>query len=422
MDGSSLISGFYKRDPKERLETVAKMCDLSDEEKRILFDTGGLPLESADAMIENVIGGFVLPLGIATNFKIDGSDVLIPMAVEEPSVVAAASNAAKIARAGGGFITSFDHTRMIGQVQVVEIPDIEQAMESLRNRKDELMIIANASDPVLVGLGGGVKDILIRELDTLSGPMIVLHLVVECMDAMGANAVNTMAEAVAPLVEDIAGGRVLLRIISNLAVHRLFRAEAVFKREILGEEVIDNIILAYHFAEADPYRAATHNKGIMNGVSAVVRATGNDTRAIEAGAHSYAAITGGYKPLTTYRKDENGNLIGEIELPVAVGLVGGATRSHPQARVCVKMLGVKTAAELGRIIAAVGLAQNFAAMRALAAEGIQRGHMKLHARNIAAAVGARGGIIDRVARIMICSGEINENRARVVLEEMLDGN
>ena len=417
MKGSSKIHGFYKKEPRERLEIVSDLCGLTGEEKEMLLDTGGFPMESADAMIENVIGGFVLPLGIATNFRIDDDDVLVPMAVEEPSVVAAASNAAKIARAGGGFTTSFDHTRMIGQVQVVEIPDVEDAMKGLRGRKDELMITANASDPVLVGLGGGVKDIHIRELDTLSGPMIVLHLVVECKDAMGANAVNTMAEAVAPLVEEISGGRVLLRIISNLAVHRLFRAETVFRKEILGEEIMDNIILAYHFADADPYRAATHNKGVMNGISAVVRATGNDTRAIEAGAHSYAAISGAYKPLTRYRMDENGNLIGEIELPVAVGLVGGATRSHSQARACVKILGVKTASDLGRIIAAVGLAQNFAAMRALADEGIQRGHMRLHARNVAAAAGARGDFIDKVARVLIESGEINETRAKELMNK-----
>jgi len=414
----SNISGFYRKEPGERLDLVAEICSLSLEERESLADMGGLPLENADSMIENVIGSFVLPLGIATYFRIDHKDFLIPMAVEEPSVVAAASNAARIARHGGGFFTEHDSLMMIGQLQVVGLADPEKALLRLKARKKEIINAANERDPVLVRLGGGVKDIEIRKLETLSGPMVILHLLVNCLDAMGANAVNTMAEGVAPLVEEISDGEVLLRIISNLADRRLFRAKAVFKKEILGEEVIDKIILAYHFAEADPYRAATHNKGVMNGISAVVRASGNDTRAIEAGAHSYAAVSGRYKPITSYRKNEDGDLIGEIELPLAVGLVGGATRSHPQARACIKILGVSSASGLGRIIAAVGLAQNFAAMRALADEGIQRGHMTLHARNVATSAGATGDSIEAVARIMIESGEINEEKARNILFEL----
>ncbi|MDP6154741.1 MAG: hydroxymethylglutaryl-CoA reductase, degradative [Candidatus Thermoplasmatota archaeon] len=415
---NSKISGFYLKKPGERLDLVAEMCSLSKEERGSLADTGGLPLENADSMIENVIGSFVLPMGIATYFRIDDEDFLIPMAVEEPSVVAAASNAARIARHGGGFITEHDSLLMIGQLQVVGLANPEKALLELKTRKAEIINAANERDPVLIRLGGGVKDIEIRRLETLSGPMVVLHLLVNCLDAMGANAVNTMAEGVASLVEEISGGVVLLRIISNLADRRLFRARAVFKKEILGPELIENIILAYHFAEADPYRAATHNKGVMNGISAVVRATGNDTRAIEAGAHSYAAVSGRYKPITSYRKNEDGDLIGEIELPLAVGLVGGATRSHPQARACIKILGVTTAAGLAKIIAAVGLAQNFAAMRALADEGIQRGHMRLHARNVAASAGASGDSIGAVSRIMIESSEINEEKARQILLEL----
>ena len=415
---NSKISGFYLKKPGERLDLVAEMCSLSKEERGSLADTGGLPLENADSMIENVIGSFVLPMGIATYFRIDDEDFLIPMAVEEPSVVAAASNAARIARHGGGFITEHDSLLMIGQLQVVGLANPEKALLELKTRKAEIINAANERDPVLIRLGGGVKDIEIRRLETLSGPMVVLHLLVNCLDAMGANAVKTMAEGVASLVEEISGGVVLLRIISNLADRRLFRARAVFKKEILGPELIENIILAYHFAEADPYRAATHNKGVMNGISAVVRATGNDTRAIEAGAHSYAAVSGRYKPITSYRKNEDGDLIGEIELPLAVGLVGGATRSHPQARACIKILGVTTAAGLAKIIAAVGLAQNFAAMRALADEGIQRGHMRLHARNVAASAGASGDSIGAVSRIMIESSEINEEKARQILLEL----
>ena len=416
MKDSSAIPGLFRKSPKERLEIIGELCSLAKDEKRALFDTGGLPMETADSMIENVVGAFVLPLGVATNFLIDGEDVLVPMAVEEPSVVAAASKAAKIARACGGFTTSSDPPRMIGQIQVLDFGDMDEAVNALEERSSELIEKANTFDPVLVGMGGGAKGMKVREIRDEDDPMIVIHLLVDCRDAMGANAVNTMTEGIAPMIEEISGGRVLLRIISNLAVHRMARAKAVFPREELGDELVDNIILAQKFAEANPYRAATHNKGIMNGISAVVRATGNDTRAVEAGAHSYAALSWRYGPLTTYDKDGEGNLVGRIELPVPVGLVGGATRSHPQARACIKILGVNSASRLGRIIAAVGLAQNFAALRALASEGIQSGHMRLHARNVAVAAGAKGRMIDTVAARMREMGEINENRAREILE------
>lgn len=415
---TSSIPGFYKMSPRARLALVAKMCALDQSETSVLGNTGGFPLEMADSMIENVVGGFVLPLGIATNFRVDGKDVLVPMAVEEPSVVAAASKAAKMALRGGGFTTHSTRQIMIGQIQLVEIEDVEGAVSRIQEGKGAIIQKANASDPVLVGLGGGLSDILLRTIDTLSGKMVVVHLLVDCLDAMGANAVNTMAEAITPLVEELSGGRALLRILSNLAIYRIYRAKAVFTREVLAPSIAENIVLAYHFAEADPFRASTHNKGIMNGISAVVRATGNDTRAIEAGAHAYASFTGNYKPLTAYNMDETGNLVGEIEIPLALGLVGGATRSHPQARACVKILGVKTAAELGAITASVGLAQNFAALRALSAEGIQRGHMKLHARNVAVSAGARGEMVGEVARKMVARGEINEKVARKILGDL----
>jgi len=418
---SSRIPGFYKKTPEERLSLVAEMCSLDRDEARALADTGGFPIEMADKMIENVIGGFVLPLGIATNFRVDGKDVLVPMAVEEPSVVAAASKAAKIALSGGGFFTRTGPQVMIGQIQLVDVVDAEAALSRLEKGKDEIIDKANRADPVLVGLGGGMIDVRHRTIDTLSGKMVVVHLLVNCLDAMGANAVNTMAEAVTPLIEELSGGRALLRILSNLAVYRLFRARAVFRKEVLGSSLVENIILAYHFAEADPFRAATHNKGIMNGISAVVRATGNDTRAIEAGAHAYASFGSGYKPLSVFHKDEDGSLVGEIELPLALGLVGGATRSHPQARACIKILGVKSAVELGAVTASVGLAQNFAALRALSDEGIQRGHMKLHARNVAVSAGAHGGMVEKVARKMVQGHEVNEKAACRILKEMTDG-
>jgi len=419
MTDSSELPGFYKLSMKERLETVKKLAGLTEEEARAVASTGGLPPEVADKMIENVIGGMTLPLSVAANFRINGKDYLVPMALEEPSVVAGASNAAKMARVKGGFTVTNTGPVMIGQVQVVNIKDAEGAKGKLLSRKADILKKANEQDPVLVSLGGGAKDLNVKTLSTLKGPMVIVELIVNTGDAMGANAVNTMAEAVRPMVEEISGGRVLLRIISNLADRRLVKASAVFdKKAVGGEEVVDGIVYAYAFADADPYRCATHNKGIMNGVVAVAIACGQDIRALEAGAHSYASRTGKYKPLTTWEKNSDGDLVGKLEMPMAVGLVGGAARTHPTARAAIKIMGVKTAIELAEVMGAVGLAQNFAALRALAAEGIQRGHMKLHAYNVATAAGAKGAMVDIVAQRMIEERKVRADRAKELVEEL----
>jgi len=425
MTGSN-ISGFYRMGIEERLKVVKEFAGLSDEEAKALASTGALEPGQADRMIENVIGTMPVTLGIATNFLVDGKDYLVPMAIEEPSVVAAASNSAKVARENGGFRTSATDPIMIGQIQLTKVQDVEKGKSALLEHKAELLELANSKDPMLVKLGGGAKDLEVRIIDSISGPMIINHLLVNCLDAMGANAVNTMAEAISPRIEELTGGKVYLRIISNLAVHRLARAEAIFSKEALGgEEVVNGILEAYAFAAADPFRCATHNKGIMNGIDAVVLATGNDFRAIEAGAHAYAAWKeGGYKPLTHYEKNENGDIVGSIELPMAVGLIGGATAVHPTAKACVKILGVKSAAELGGIIASVGLAQNFAAMRALATEGIQRGHMSLHAQNVVAMAAEKLGIkatpelIDKIAPMLVKEKKVRIDRAEELIREM----
>lgn len=416
---TSDVSGFYKKTPEERLEIVRKFASLDQEDMKILSNTGAMKMEEVNRMIENVIGTMPLPLGIATNFLINGKDYLIPMVLEEPSVVAAASNAAKMARAKGGFTTSSTPPLMIGQIQLTNVESAEEAKRIIEENKEEILKIANEKDPILLEVGGGAKDVQVRVLETIRGPMVVAHLIVDCRDAMGANAVNTMAEGVAPFIERLTKGRVYLRIISNLADLRIARAEAIFGKEAIGgEEVVDGILEAYAFAAADPYRAATHNKGIMNGISAVVIATGNDFRAVESGAHSYASTTGKYGPLTRYEKNEDGDLVGHIEIPMAVGLVGGATAVHPTARRNVKILGVETASELAEIIAAVGLAQNFAALRALATEGIQRGHMSLHARNIAVTVGAEGEEVDRIVERLVAEKKVRMDRAEEILKEL----
>ncbi len=419
MEGSSELSGFYKLSMQERLKLLQKLAGLTEEEAKLLGDTGGLPGDIANRMIENVVGGMTLPLGMATNFLVNGKDYVVPMALEEPSVVAAASNAAKIARVKGGFKVTNTGPVMIGQIQTVGVPDPSGAAERLIAKKRELLAKANEQDPMLVSLGGGAKDLNAKVIETLEGPMVIVELFVDCGDAMGANAVNTMAEAVAPLVEEISGGRVYLRIISNLADRRLVRATAVFDREALGgEEVVEGIVYAYAFADGDPYRCATHNKGIMNGVIAVALACGQDTRALEAGAHSYAARSGRYKPLSTWRENEGGDLVGTLEMPMAVGLVGGAAKVHPAAKANVKILGIKTAIELAEVMGAVGLAQNFAALRALASEGIQKGHMKLHARSLAMSAGAKGALVDAVAEKMIAEKKIRFDRAKDLVEEL----
>jgi hydroxymethylglutaryl-CoA reductase len=414
---SSRIPGFYKLPPEERLKVIVEMTGLSGDDVAQL--SAGLGVEQADRMVENVIGTFQVPLGIATNFIIDGRELAIPMATEEPSVIAAASNGARMARKGGGFVTSSTGPVMRAQIQATGIADPFAARQDILAHKDELTKMANDMDPMLVKFGGGVKDIEVYVIDSRVGPMVVTHLIVDCRDAMGANAVNTMAEALAPRIEQITGGRVYLRIISNLADLRLARAKAVFKaEEIGGPEVVDGIIQAAALAEVDPYRAATHNKGIMNGATAVVMATGNDTRAVEAGAHSFASKCGMYKSLTRYEKNKEGDLVGTIEMPVAVGLVGGATRVHPVAKTAVKMLGVKSADELSRIIASVGLAQNFAALRALASEGIQRGHMTLHAKNVAVQAGARCDLVEIIAARMAAERRISVDRAAELIKEL----
>ena len=418
MKKTSQISGFYKLTPKERIKRVQDFADLTDKEVEILQSTGALEMELADRMIENVVGTFSLPLGVAMNFLINKKDYMIPIAIEEPSVVAAATYAAKMAREKGGFFTSSTDPVMIGQIQAVDIKDPFAAKMKILSAKKEILQKANDQDPMLVSVGGGTKDLEVKVIDAKTGPMVITELHVDCRDAMGANAVNTMAEAVAPMIERITGGRVYLRIISNLAVKRLARAWAIISKEAVGgEEVVDGIVEAYNFAAVDPYRAATHNKGILNGIIGVVTATGNDHRAIEAGAHAYAVKNGHYGTLSYWEKNSNGDLVGSIELPMAVGIIGGATKVHPTAKVALKILGVKTADELGEVMAAVGLAQNLGALRALSHEGIQRGHMSLHARNLAITAGASGKLIDMVVERMVTEGKVRMDRAKELLEE-----
>jgi hydroxymethylglutaryl-CoA reductase len=418
MSKSSSVSGFYKLSPEKRLAYVKEFANLSNEECALLRNTGSLPLDLADRMIENVIGAIPVPLGIAVNFRINKGDYLVPMAIEEPSVVAAASYAAKMAREGGGFYTSSTLPIMIGQIQAVSIKDPYAAGMRVIQAKDEILKKANDQDPVLVSVGGGAKDLDSKVIHTTQGPMLITELHVDCRDALGSNAVDTMAEAVAPIIERITGGRVYLRIISNLATKRLARAWCIIPKEAVGsEEVVDGIVNAYAFAAADPYRAATHNKGILNGVIAVIIATCNDHRAVESGAHAYAARNGRYTSLSTWEKDGNGDLVGSIELPMAVGLIGGAVRTHPIAKIALKILRVKTANEFAEVLAAVGLAQNLGALRALAHEGIQRGHMSLHARNIAIAAGATGELVDLIADKMVEEHKIRTDRAKELIKQ-----
>ena len=422
MTSSSEVPGFYKKKPSERLEYVKKFANLSEEETNAIGGYGALGEETANRMIENVVGPFPLPLGIAANFMVNKKEYMVPMAVEEPSVVAAATHMAKGTRKTGGINADSDDPIMIGQIQLVNLDDPFKAKEQIIEKKEELVKLANEQDPILVKFGGGCKGIEVRVLDSETGPMVITHLLVDCRDAMGANAVNTMAEAVAPRLETITGGRVYLRIISNLAIYRKTRATAVWPAEFLGgEEVVDGIIEAFAFACADPFRVATHNKGIMNGIDPVVIATGNDWRAIESGAHTYGQWKEGHDSFTNWKKTENGDLEGTIEIPMAVGLVGGATATHPTAKACVKILDVKIpggAAELSQVICAVGLCQNLGALRALASEGIQRGHMGLHARNLAVQAGAKGGEIDKVAEMLKRSGTVRADVAEKFLSEI----
>ncbi len=418
MELSSRIQGFHKLSQPERIAKIQEMVGLSSEEVDILLAKSP-PLDLFDRMIENNIGVMQVPIGVATNFVIDGKDRLVTMAVEEASVVAAASNAARIARPHGGFFTSTTGSFMIGQIQVVDVQTPSYAAQTVLSHKDEILALANEQDPILVKFGGGAVDLETRIVPSAIGDMLVIHLVVNTLDAMGANAVNTMAETIAPKIEELTGGDVRLRILSNLADKRIVRARAIFDKELLGgDEVVDGIIEAWAFAEADPYRAATHNKGIMNAISAITVATANDWRAIEAGAHAYAARFGYYGSLTTYEITEDGHLAGTIELPLALGTIGGATKIHPTAQVNLKIMDVKTAQELAAIVASVGLAQNLAALRALATEGIQKGHMKLHARNLAAQAGATGEEVDLIAQKMIERGKVRADVAEEILKEI----
>ncbi len=422
MPVNSRLPGFYKLSPGDRLKSVTSAAGLTEADLSCLVPPDPEMLALADRMIENVVGTLSIPVGIAANFTINGRDYLVPMATEEPSVVAAASNMASVARLHGGFHTSSDLPIMVSQVQVVGVSDPRGARMRLYEAETELLALANEQDPLLVKLGGGARSIEVRIVEASGAVYVVLHLHVDVRDAMGANAVNTMAEAIAPRVAAIAGGRVRLRILTNKADRRLARVRAVFDRDALGgEDVVSGIVDAYRFAAADPYRAATHNKGIMNGITAVVLATGNDTRAVEAGAHCHAAASGRYTSLSHYETNADGHLVGTLEVPMAVGLVGGATKTHPAARAAVKLLDVKSAQELAQVVATVGLAQNVGALRALAAEGIQKGHMSLHARNVAAAAGAKGDEIEAVVERLKTGGHVRLDKAEAILAEMRAG-
>lgn len=424
---NSRMQGFYQLNPFERLQMVRSFDGLCDDDLRALHGGHGvLSIERADKMIENVIGTYNLPMGIATNFQINGRDVLIPMVVEEPSIVAGASYAARLVRAGGGFEADSTDPLMIGQVQLVHVAAPHRARHDILIHKDEILRIANAQSRSLVALGGGARDVEVHLHQTSPmGPMLVVHLIVDCRDAMGANAINSMCEAIAPLLEQLSGGRAYLRILSNLSDRRLARARAVVppraldRDGIAGEAVIEGILWAYAFAAVDPYRATTHNKGIMNGIDPVIVATGNDWRAIEAGAHAYAARSGQYTSLSHWEQDEAGNLVGTLEMPLAVGIVGGATKVHPAAQAALKLLDVQSANQLAEICVCAGLASNLAAMRALATEGIQRGHMGLHARQIAMAAGAHGPLVDEIANRMVAERNIKPARAEELVTELL---
>ena len=427
----SRLSGFYKLSVKDRRNKVAQLSGLSPEEIDALASHGELSEQAADRMIENVIGTMSLPVGVATNFVIDGKSYLIPFCVEESSVVAAASNMAKRCLSNGGFKTNNDDPVMIAQIQVLDLPNVEEAAEAVLTAKYELMAMCNSLPSTMIKLGGGCKDIVTRSIDSMSGRMLIIHLLVDTRDAMGANAVNTMAELVSGKIEEITGGRVHLRILSNLATHRLAKVEATFTPEELSEDgttesgskIISGILEAHHFAMADPYRAATHNKGIMNAISAIALACGQDWRAIEAGCHAWAAVEeGSYKSMTRWNRDDDGNLVGRIETPMAVGIVGGASKVHPAARANLSILGVESSQELAGIMAAAGIAQNLGAMRALATSGIQAGHMKLHAKNMAVSAGAIGDEVEQVANIVNAqSGPVTQQLVKDTLESIRNG-
>lgn len=417
---NSRISGFHKLSMSERLNKVMEVAGLDRSVEAQLSNTGNLEASVVDSMIENAVGTMNIPLGVATNMVVDGEDVLIPMATEESSVVAAVCNAARQCRDSGGFTTSLSGSLMIAQVQLIDVSNPEFARLQILENKERIREICDQTDPVLLKHGGGYRDLEVRVLEGgRNGPMVITHLIVDTRDAMGANAVNSMAEAVAPLIAEWTGGKTYLRILSNLADRRLARARATWSLDAIGgKSVREGILSAFDFADIDPYRAATHNKGVMNGVSSVVLATGNDTRAVEAGAHAYAARSGQYRSLTRWEVDQDGNLTGMIEMPMAVGLIGGATKSHPTARIALEIMNTTTAEKLARVIAAVGLAQNFSALKMLATTGIQKGHMALHAKNIAVMAGAKGPEIDTVARVLVEGGKVRVDIAEEILLRM----
>ena len=422
---TSRISGFYKLSIQDRIAALSEASGLSREDLAPLLDAGSLPVSQAMNMIENVIGTYALPLGVALNFRVNEREVFVPMAVEEPSIVAGVSYMAKLAREGGGFFATVSAPEMIGQIQILEVADIYAAKMAIYESRERLLAIADESDPVLKNLGGGARALEVRVIeDSPIGAFLVVHLIYDVRDAMGANAVNTACEMLAPHLEKITGGRAHLRILSNLSDRRLARARCLIPanaltfREYEGERVRDGIIEAWAFAAADPYRAATHNKGIMNGIDAVLIATGNDWRAVEAGAHAYAARKGRYTSLSTWEKDADGNLVGTLELPLAVGIVGGATKTHPAARAALQLMNVRSAKDIAEILVSVGLAQNLAALRALATEGIQRRHMALHARQVALAAGARDEEVEEVAARMTAQGIVRSDAAEAILKEL----
>jgi len=378
---NSSIPKFFEKSHEEKLDILCNFSNLNDDELNHLKNaTGGIDFQHANKMIENAIGTFSLPLGIATNFKINDNDYLIPMVIEEPSVIAAASKAAKIAKLHGGFTASVEGNISIGQIQVLDV-NIQESISTINSNSNEIIQLANSASKTLPKLGKGAKEVQCKEIKTPTSSMLIVELMIDVGDAMGANVTNTMCETVAPLIEKITGGKTLLRILSNYSTKRMVSVSAIFDKDAVGgEQVVNDIISAFEFADNDVYRAVTHNKGVMNGTISVANATGQDSRAIEAAAHAYASHTGKYRSLTTWKKDDSGNLVGKFEIPLSVGIIGGVTNDHPIAKICTKILKLQNVQELACIMAATGLAQNFAAMHALVTEGIQKGHMKLHAR------------------------------------------
>ena len=415
----SSISKFFEKSRKDRLDIIGNFANLSEEELNILENVnGGISFDKADKMIENAIGTFSLPLGIATNFKINNKDYVVPMVIEEPSVIAAASKGAKVARIKGGFEVIADESYSIGQIQILNT-DTTVAIKKIKEQTNEILELANSKSNTLSKMNKGAKEVTCKEIDTPSGSMLIVELLIDVGDAMGANVTNTMCEAVSPLLEKITGGKALLRILSNYSTRRMVKAKAIFEKESVGgEDVVDNIILAFEFADNDVYRAVTHNKGIMNGIISVANAVGQDSRAIEAAANAYAAISGKYRSLSKWSKDDDGNLVGLLEIPLSVGIVGGIANVHPVAKICAKILNVESAQELACVMTATGLAQNYSAIRALSTEGIQKGHMRLHARNLAAAAGATPEQIDQIVEKMVQANSISLDKAKELLHQI----